>query len=269
MTTVQDKVTVPGLAAMKAAGRRIVCLTAYDAAFARVLAAAGVDVVLVGDSLGMVLLGFETTIPVTLEHMVHHAAAVSRAAGRMLRVVDMPFLAHADVATAVAAARRLMQEGGAEMVKLEGGSELVPIVEHLAALGVPVCGHLGLQPQSVHRIGGYRVQARDPEAGAKLLADARALEAAGAGLLVLECVPRRLAAEVTAALHIPVIGIGAGPDVDGQVLVLHDLLGITPPPHPRFVRDFLRGRGSVQDAVVAYVEAVRGGTYPAEGEWYA
>ena len=269
MSGIADKVTVPGLRAMKAEGRRIACLTAYDAAFARLLEEAGIDVVLVGDSLGMVLLGFPNTLPVTLDHMVHHAAAVARAASRMLRVVDMPFLSHADVPTAVAAARRLVQEGGAEMVKIEGGAEILPVVERLTALGVPVCGHLGLLPQSVLRLGGYRVQGREGEAAARLLADARALEAAGAGLLVLECVPRQLAAEVAGTLAIPVIGIGAGPEVDGQVLVLHDLLGITPEPRPRFVRDFLARCGDVRSAVKCYVDAVRSGSFPSEAESFS
>ena len=269
MATGRDRVTVPALAGMKAEGRKIACLTAYDAAFARVLDEAGVDVVLVGDSLGMVLLGFESTVPVTLDHMVHHAAAVARGARRMLRVVDMPFLTHADIRTAIDAARRLMQEGGAEMVKIEGGAPVLPVVERLTSLGVPVCGHLGLLPQSVHRLGGYRLQARDPEAQARLRADARALESAGADMLVLECVPRDLAGEVASALSIPVIGIGAGPDVDGQVLVLHDLLGITPEPRPRFVRDFLAGRGSIREAVAAYVAAVREGRFPSAEESFA
>jgi len=229
-------VQLPALLAMKDAGEKIAVLTAYDATFAHCLDAAGVDVVLVADSLGMVLQGHDSTLPVTLDDMVYHTASVRRGLHAPLLIADLPFLTYADADRAIEAAGCLMGEGGARMVKLEGAGEVIEITRRLVGLGIPVCAHLGLTPQSVHALGGYRVQGREAEAAERLRADARALEDAGAGLLVLECVPRALAARVTAELTIPTIGIGAGPDCDGQVLVLHDMLGITPGRRPKCSR---------------------------------
>jgi 3-methyl-2-oxobutanoate hydroxymethyltransferase len=255
-------VTVERLRRMKAAGEPIACLTAYDASFSRLLDEAGVDVLLVGDSLGMVVAGHETTVPVTMDEMVYHTRAVARGRRRALLVADMPFMSYATPEQAVANAARLMQEGGAQVVKLEGGRTQVQTVRRLAECGIPVCAHLGLQPQSVHKLGGYRVQGRTPDAARAMLEDARALEAAGADLLVLEAVPSAVAREVQAALAIPVIGIGAGPGCDGQVLVLYDALGITPGRIPRFARVFLTDGRDVRGAVRAFVEAVRARAFP-------
>lgn len=258
----RSPVTRATLERMKQAGEKIVCLTAYDASFAHLVDAAGVDVIIVGDSLGMVVQGKESTLPVTLDEMIYHAAAVARGSRHALRVVDMPFMTYMTVRDALLNATRLMREG-AQMVKLEGGARIVEIVHDLAQQGIPVCGHLGLLPQSVHQLGGYRVQGREREAAHAMLEDARGLEAAGAALLVLECVPVDLAREITRAVSMPVIGIGAGPDTDGQVLVLQDMLGITPGKRPKFSRDFMAGQGSIQDAVKAYAQAVKDGSFPA------
>ncbi len=262
MTTDAAPVTLTRLLALKRAGTPIVCLTAYDASFAAILDQAGVDLVLVGDSLGMVVQGRDSTLPVTMDHMVYHCACVARGCRRPLRVGDMPFMSYATPERALANATRLMQEGDMQMVKLEGGMAVLDSVDALVSHGIPVCGHLGLQPQSVHQLGGYRVQGRTPEQAEALKAAARALEAAGASLLVLECVPRALAAEITAELRIPTIGIGAGPDTDGQVLVLYDMLGVTRGHRPRFVQDFLAGAGDVEAAVRAFAEAVRARRFP-------
>ena len=263
MSTVdRPTVTVETLRRMKAAGERITCLTSYDASFARLLDEGGVDVLLVGDSLGMLIGGHATTVPVTMDEMVYHGRAVARGCRRALLIVDMPFMSYATPEQALRNAARLMQEGGAQAVKLEGGRTQAETVRQLAARGIPVCAHLGLQPQSVHKLGGYRVQGRAPEAARAMLEDARTLEAAGADLMVLECVPSALGREITAALAIPVIGIGAGPGCDGQVLVLYDALGITPGRVPRFARNFLTDGRDVRGAVQAYVEAVRTGAFP-------
>ena len=257
-------VTVPGLHAMKAQGRRIVMLTAYDASFAWQLEAAGVDVALVGDSLGMVVQGHASTLPVTLDHMVYHTAAVARGLTNTLLVADMPFMADRDMAHVLQAGARLVGEGGAAMVKIEGAAPHV--LEGIAALvarAIPVCAHLGLTPQSVHKFGGFRIQGREQAAADRVLAEAQQVQAAGADLLVLEGVPVELGRRVAAALAIPVIGIGAGPHCDGQVLVIHDMLGITPGKRPKFSKDFLAGRGSVGAAIAAYAEDVRSGAFPA------
>jgi 3-methyl-2-oxobutanoate hydroxymethyltransferase len=255
-------VTLSRLLAMRASGERIAVLTAYDASFARLLDEAGVDVILVGDSLGMVLQGHPNTLPVTVDDMVYHTAAVVRGSRHAFVVADLPFGSyHESVAQALANAVRLMQ-AGAHMVKLEGGGFATPIVRHLVERGIPVCAHLGFTPQSVHALGGNRVQARDEAAAARLAADAAELEAAGATMLVLELVPAALARRVTAERSIPVIGIGAGAGCSGQVLVLHDMLGVTGGPPFRFVRNFMDGAGSVPAAVRRYVEDVRAGTFP-------
>lgn len=257
-------VTVPGLRAMKAQGQRITMLTAYDASFAWQLEAAGIDVALVGDSLGMVVQGHASTLPVTLDQMVYHTAAVARGLSATLLVADLPFMADRDVAHALAAGARLVGEAGAAMVKLEGAA--AHVLEGIAALtarAMPVCAHLGLTPQSVHRFGGFRVQGREQAAADQLVADALAVQAAGAQLLVMEGVPVELGRRVTAAVEIPVIGIGAGPHCDGQVLVIHDMLGVTPGKRPKFSKDFLAGRDSVAAAIRAYADDVRSGAFPA------
>jgi 3-methyl-2-oxobutanoate hydroxymethyltransferase len=260
-----ERVTSATLAAMKRRGERIACLTCYDAAFTRLLEDAGVEVLLVGDSLGMVLQGQPTTVPVKLEHMVYHTACVTRAAERAMVIADMPFLSYATADRALAAAERLMGEGGAAMLKLEGGAELVETVHRLTAFGAPVCGHLGLLPQSVHRLGGYRYQGKDEAGAVRIEADALALQGAGASLLVLECVPAALATQLAGKLTIPVIGIGAGNGCDGQVLVLHDMLGLLPGRAPRFSRDFAAG-GGVAEALSRYVAAVKDGSFPGPDE---
>ncbi|QKT02850.1 3-methyl-2-oxobutanoate hydroxymethyltransferase [Ectothiorhodospiraceae bacterium 2226] len=256
-----SRLSLTQLRRMKREGTRIACLTAYDAAFATVLDEAGVDVLLVGDSLGMVLQGHDSTLPVTVDDMVYHCANVKRGSRHGLIVADLPSLSYATPERALDSAARLLKEGGAQVVKLEGGAPVLDAVRLLAAHGVPVCAHLGLLPQSVHKVGGYRVQGRGA-AGEALLEQARALEAAGADLLVLECVPAALAAQVTQALEIPVIGIGAGAGCDGQVLVLYDMLGITPGKRPSFVHDFMSEAGDVPGAVRAYVQAVKEGRFP-------
>jgi 3-methyl-2-oxobutanoate hydroxymethyltransferase len=261
-------VTVPGLRAMKNEGRKIVMLTAYDASFATCADMAGVDVVLVGDSLGMVVQGHASTLPVTLDQAVYHSTLVSRGLSKALLVADLPFMADRDPAFALEAARRLMAEGGAAMVKLEGAGHICGVIEALVERNVPVCAHLGLTPQSVHRLGGYRVQGREEAVAEQILADAHAVAAAGAQLLVLEAVPAALAARITEELDIPTIGIGAGADTDGQVLVVYDMLGITPGKRPKFSKDFLAGRGSVVEAMAAYAADVREGSFPAAEHQY-
>jgi 3-methyl-2-oxobutanoate hydroxymethyltransferase len=259
-------ISVATLAAMKSRGERIVCLTCYDATFARQLDAAGVELMLVGDSLGMVLQGHTTTVPVTLEQMVYHTACVSRGCARALVVADLPFLAYSTPERALDSSARLMQEGGAQVVKLEGGVSMLETVRRLTEQGVAVCAHLGLQPQSVNRLGGYRFQGRDHASAEVIRHDALAMQDAGASLLVLECVPALLANEISRTLSIPVIGIGAGAGCDGQVLVLHDMLGLNAGRPPSFSRDFMGGQGSIAAAIAAYAKAVRHGTFPAAEE---
>ncbi len=259
-----SKTTISTLDRMKAEGRKIAVLTAYDAGFARLAEAAGVDVVLVGDSLGMVVQGQESTLPVTVEDMVYHTAMVKRGCSRPLIVADMPFMSHGTPRQALDNAGRLMKEGGAHMVKLEGGHAQVETVKHLTDRAVPVCAHLGLLPQSIHQLGGYKVQGRDSRSAERILSDAHELQDAGAQMLVLECVPELLAREISLALDIPVIGIGAGRGCDGQVLVLHDMLGITPGKVPSFSRNFMAEADSIEGAIRAYVEAVHDERFPAE-----
>ncbi len=256
-------VTVATLRDMKRAGERIACLTAYDFSFASLLDRAGVDLVMVGDSLGMVVQGHESTLPVSMADMIYHSACVARAVRRALLVVDLPFMSYQkSPEQALASAGRLMQRGGAQVVKLEGGAVMAPTVRFLTERGVPVCAHIGLTPQSVHQLGGYRVQGRGDDAARQLLAHARALQEAGASLIVLEAVPAGLARDISANLAIPTIGIGAGPDCDGQVLVLHDMLGIYPRPSPKFSRNFMPGNDSIEAAVRAYVAAVKERRFP-------
>lgn len=257
-------VTVPALQAMKAEGQRISMLTCYDATFALAVDRAGIDAVLIGDSLGMVVQGHDSTLPVSVDDIVYHSAAVARSLERALLVADLPFLSYTSPVQALAAARRLMAEGGAAMVKLEGAGVMLEVIRALAERDVPVCAHLGLTPQSVMKLGGFKVQGREQLAAERLRADALAVQDAGADLLVLECVPRTLAAEITASLRIPTIGIGAGAGTDGQVLVMHDLLGLRGRHRaPRFVKDFLAGADSIEAAFAAYAAAVREGRFPA------
>lgn len=262
--------TVPDLRRMKSAGERIASLTAYDASFARAMDTAGIDAVLVGDSLGMVVQGGVNTVSVSVEDMVYHSRCVSRGLQQALLIADMPFQSYASPERAIAAASALLSEGMASMVKLEGAGFVLDAIDYLSTREIPVCAHLGLTPQSVLRMGGFKVQGRDAEAAKVLLAQAKQVEAAGAQLLVLECVPSGLAAEITRSLDIPTIGIGAGPDCDGQILVSYDALGINSGHRrPRFVKDFLKGHDSIEAAFRAYVAEVKSGAFPQAQHGYA
>lgn len=254
--------TVGDLRRMKADGEKIACLTAYDASFAALEDQAGVDLILVGDSLGMVVQGNDTTVPVTVDQMVYHARCVMRGLRRTFAVVDLPFLSYPSKERALDNAARLMQEGGARMIKLEGDESQADIVAHLTSHGVPVCAHIGLQPQHVLKMGGFKVQGKEAAAAEAMRRNARALEDAGADILLVECVPESLAAAITEQSSVPVIGIGAGAAVDGQILVVYDILGITVGRKPRFVKNFMTGQASIEAALRAYVEAVKQGTYP-------
>jgi len=261
------KVTVPALAEMKRQGKPISALTAYDYATSRLVDEAGVDLILVGDSLAMVVLGHENTLAVTVDEMLHHTRAVRRAVRRALVVADMPFGSyHGSVAEGLANAVRFVKEAGAEAVKIEGPR--VELVQALTAAEIPVVGHLGLTPQSVHRMGGYRVQARTAETIAQLKADAHALAEAGAGLIVLEGIPREVAAEITASLPIPTIGIGAGPDCDGQILVFHDMMNLTFAPAAKFVRRYADASSLLRAAIEHYREDVEHRAFPSDEESY-
>lgn len=257
------KMTISTLKKMKKDKKKIVCLTAYDASFAQMIAAAGVDVLLVGDSLGMVIQGHGSTTPVSIAEIVYHSQCVRRGAPNALIIADMPFLSAANIDLAVTNAGLLMQQGGAEIVKVEGAGKMISVVESLSEQGIPVCGHLGLTPQSVHKLGGYKVQGRDEQSAEKILLDATKLEEAGADLLVLECVPEQLAQEISLNISIPTIGIGAGVYCDGQVLVTYDLLGLSHGLRPRFVKDFLAETGDISSAMRKYVEDVRNEKFPA------
>jgi 3-methyl-2-oxobutanoate hydroxymethyltransferase len=259
----EPPVNVSTLARMREAGEPIACLTAYDASFAVLVDQAGADLVLVGDSLGMVIQGHDTTVPVTVEDVIYHTRVVARGLRRAFLVADMPFMSYSAEAQALDNAVRLMQEGGAMMVKLEGGAGQVRIVEHLARHDIPVCAHIGLKPQSVHKIGGFKVQGRDAGRARQMVEDAVALENAGADIILLECVPNELGKAVRDAVTVPVIGIGAGPDVDGQILVLYDVLGITQGRVPRFVENYMVEASSAFDACQRFVQAVKSREYPA------
>lgn len=262
-------ITVPKLRQMKADGKRIVALTAYDASFARLVDAAGVDLVLVGDSLGMVVQGQPSTLPVSVEDIVYHSACVARGLRHALLVADLPFQSYATVERALDASAAMLARGGASMVKLEGAGVMLDPIRFLSERDIPVCAHLGLTPQSVMKLGGYAVQGREEAAAARLLDDAISVADAGADLLVLECVPSTVAASITARIGIPTIGIGAGPDCDGQILVLHDMLGINSGHRrPRFVRNFMEGASSIAGAVEAYASAVRDGSFPGPEHGY-
>ena len=267
--TRRPQLTVPKLRAMKTAGEKIVAITAYDTSFARAVDAAGLDVVLVGDSLGMVMQGKSSTLPVTVNDIVYHTACVARGLRTALLIADMPFQSFATPERALDAATLLVAQGGASMVKLEGAGFVLDSISFLSERDIPVCAHLGLTPQSVMKLGGYRVQGRDEDAAEKMLADAKAVEAAGADCLVLECVPTGVAEEISRSIKIPTIGIGAGPHCDGQILVLHDMLGMNSGHRrPRFVKDFMAEAGSIQGAFEAYAKAVRESTFPAAEHSY-
>jgi 3-methyl-2-oxobutanoate hydroxymethyltransferase len=259
---VRKSVTLRDLMSRKQAGDKIVMLTCYDASFSRLLDACGVDVLLIGDSLGMVLQGHDSTLTVSMDQLVYHTECVARPRPKAWIVADMPFGSYQESpAQAYANAARLMA-AGAQMVKLEGGGWLAPTVRFLSERGVPVCAHLGLLPQSVHALGGYRVQGRDRVAAEQLIADALLLEANGAGMVLVELIPSPLGKQLNEALRVPTIGIGAGPHLTGQVLVLHDILDITPGKKARFAKNFLSGAGSIQAAVTRYISEVRSGQYP-------
>jgi 3-methyl-2-oxobutanoate hydroxymethyltransferase len=256
-------VSLATLHKMKADGEKIASLTCYDASFAVLVDEADADLVLVGDSLGMVIQGHDTTVPVTMDDMVYHCRAVSRGLHRPLLMADLPFASYPTKDIALANSVRLMQEGGAEIVKLESGPSQLEIVEFLATHDIAVCAHLGLKPQSVHKTGGFRVQGRSDDAAERMLQNAIDLEAAGADMILLECIPTALGQKITEALRVPVIGIGAGPHTDGQILVLYDVLGITTGRQPRFVLNCMAEAGDNLAAMRQFVQAVKTGSYPA------
>jgi 3-methyl-2-oxobutanoate hydroxymethyltransferase len=265
-----QRVTIHTLRSMKEKGEKIAVLTAYDATFARLFDEAGADVLLVGDSLGMVIQGNDTTLPVTLEEMAYHCRAVVRGVKHAHVVGDLPFMSYqASVEQGMIAAGRLIKEGGCHSVKLEGGAQYVPLIERLVGAGIPVMGHIGLTPQSFHQLGGFKVQGRGAGGRERLLADALALEAAGAYAIVLEAIPADIAREISAALAIPTIGIGAGVECDGQVLVSYDMLGMDESFKPRFVRRFATLGATIKEAVGQYVSEVRGSTFPSDAESFA
>ena len=270
------KITVPELLQRKSqaansqfTSKKITCLTAYDYPTARLLDEAGVDVLLVGDSLSMVVLGYDSTLPISIEEMLHHTRAVRRGTKRALVVADMPYGSyHSDTAESVRNAVRFVKEAGAEAVKVEGGERRLELIARLTEAEIPVMGHVGLTPQSVNALGGFRVQGKTVDAAERLLRDARAVEAAGAFAVVLEAVPRELAAEITRDLRIPTIGIGAGPECDGQILVIHDLVGLTFGKTPKFTRQYAKVGEMIAKAAREYCEDVRAGTFPSDGESY-
>jgi len=257
---VEKPLSINDITAMKMKGEKITCLTAYDASFAAVIDKVGIDILLVGDSLGMVVQGHGTTIPVTIEQMVYHSQCVSRARKRACLIADMPFMTYSNLKLAAQNAANLLQQGAAQMVKLEGAR--LDCIRFLVDQGIPVCGHLGLLPQSINKLGVYTVQGKEPETAQKLSEDARNLQKAGASMLVLECVPATLAKEISTELAIPVIGIGAGVDCDGQVLVLYDMLNIGVSKRPRFSKNFMTGGNGIEEAITAYHQAVKNAEFP-------
>ena len=264
------KITTNTLQEMKQAGEKITMLTAYDYSMARILDGAGIDVILVGDSASNVMAGNDTTVPITLDHMIYHAQCVVNGVNRALIVCDMPFGSYqGDSKQALNSAIRIMKESGSHAVKLEGGSEVVESIERILTAGIPVMGHLGLTPQSIYKFGTYTVRAREEEEAEKLISDAKMLEEAGCFAIVLEKIPAELAAKVTASVSIPTIGIGAGSEVDGQVLVIHDLIGLTHEFNPRFLRRYLNLYDDMSNAVKEYIEDVRSLDFPNEDERYS
>lgn len=262
-----SKITVPLLGQRKLKGEKIACLTAYDFPTARLADKAGIDVILVGDSLGEVVLGYESTLPVTVEEILHHLRAVHRAIQKALLVADLPFGSYR-ASEALAASFRYLKEGGADAVKIEGGKKRSRLIQRLVDAAIPVMGHVGLTPQSVRTFGGHKVQGKTPETAAEVLEDAQAVEDAGAFAVVLEGIPRELAALITKRLRIPTIGIGAGPACDGQILVMHDLVGLSPEPRPKFVRAYADVAGSLERAFAQYGADVRQGRFPEDRESY-
>ncbi|WP_042331328.1 3-methyl-2-oxobutanoate hydroxymethyltransferase [Desulfosporosinus orientis] len=256
--------TVPDFEAMKQAGEKISMLTAYDYPSAQIVEEAGVDMILVGDSLGMVVLGYDSTVPVTMEEMIHHTKAVRRGAAQTFVVADMPFMSYATVELAIHNAGRLIKEGGADAVKVEGGIDIAPLVQTLTRAGIPVVGHIGLTPQTASQLGGFKVQGKDIESANQLLKDGQALEEAGAFSLVLEAIPRQVAEKITKGLRIPTIGIGAGVDCDGQVLVYHDLLGLFKRFKPKFVKQYAELRSVSIHSIQEYNKEVKSGYFPSE-----
>lgn len=265
----RKKVTIPGIIRLYEAAERISMLTAYDFPSAAIADAAGIEIILVGDSLGMVINGYKNTLPVTIEEILYHTKAVARAVSVGLLVGDMPFLSYqTGIHDAVYNAGRLLKEGGAEAVKLEGGTNVTDIIRALVRADIPVMGHIGLTPQSIHRMGGYRIQGRDEKSSAVLIEDALAVEQAGAFAVVLEGIPGALAKTITAKLHIPTIGIGAGRDVSGQVLVFHDLLGLSGNRQPTFVKQYAHLKDTAIEAIQLYIKEVKDGTFPDEEHTY-
>jgi len=261
-------VSLPRLRDMRASGEPITVLTCYDASFARLLEAQGVDCVLVGDSLGMVVQGLDSTLPVTVEEMAYHTRIVARGLSATWLITDMPFGSYQQGPEQAFANAVTLMQAGAKMVKVEGGAWLAPTIAFLVERGIPVCAHLGLTPQSVHALGGYRIQGKSEDAAVRLIADAQALDAAGAAMLVLELIPATLAARVTQAVSMATIGIGAGAQTSGQVLVLHDMLDVYPGRKPRFVRNFMQGQPDIASAIGAYVRAVKDRSFPAPEHGY-
>jgi 3-methyl-2-oxobutanoate hydroxymethyltransferase len=259
--TTRGLVTISKLQEMRQAGEKIAVLTAYDASFAALMDQAGVDVILIGDSLGNIVQGETSTLPVTIEHMVYHTSCVAKGQASAFLIADMPFGSYSTPEQAMQSAAQLMR-AGAHMVKLEGGAWLTETVKFLVERSVPVCAHLGLLPQSVHTLGGFKVQGKSTESAQTLINDAKALQEAGAQLLVLEAIPSELGKKVTESIQIPTIGIGAGPDCSGQVLVMHDMLGAFPGRSPKFVKNFLSGQGSIEEAFKCYVQEVKTGKFP-------
>ncbi len=265
MSEAPRKKTLLDIQRMKAQGEKITVLTAYDYPFARIMDSAGIDMILVGDSLGSVVAGYDTTLPVTMDEMLYHSRAVVRGVASALVISDMPFLSYqVDLSDAKRNAGRLIKEGGAQAVKLEGGENIAPTIRAIVEMDIPVVGHIGLTPQSIHRMGGYRVQGRQEEQARQLLADAKAVEAAGAFAVVLEGIPAALAREITAALTIPTIGIGAGVDCDGQVLVIHDILGLCEKYSPKFVKRFADVSGTIRQGIDDYIVDVKQGSFPGD-----
>lgn len=262
-----SNITLHTLTNLKQTGNKFSVLTAYDATFAHIISSVGVEMILVGDSLGMVLQGHDSTLPVSIDAMAYHTAAVSKGNKGSMIMADLPFMSYATAEQCMQSSGKLMQ-AGAHIIKLEGGAWLDESIRLLAERGVPVCAHLGLTPQAVNKLGGYRVQGKDSASAQQMIEDARHLEQAGASLILLECVPSLLAAEITRNVDIPVIGIGAGPDTDAQVLVMHDMLGITPGRRPRFSRNFMEGASSIEDAFRRYDTAVKDGSFPNQNEGF-
>lgn len=260
---------IPDFEKMKQAGEKITMLTAYDYPSAQFVEEAGVDMILVGDSVGMVVLGYESTVPVTMEEMLHHTKAVRRGAPQTFVVADMPFMSYPTVDLAILNAGRLIKEGGADAVKLEGGVEIAPIIQMLTRAGIPVVGHIGLTPQTATQLGGFKVQGRDLESAKQLIRDAQALEESGAFMLVLEAIPKQVAARITATIKIPTIGIGAGIDCDGQVLVFHDILGLFKRFRPKFVKQYAELRSNCVQAIQSYHNEVKSGSFPAQEHTFA